>query len=223
MARSPSQPSWMTRGCRGPPRAVRSDEGTAAGALPGRQVLSDRDVRRRDSVWHVFGMARASVRGVERDLRHAACAHAGARQAGGGACAARAAAPARGAAAHRARLGDASAARARRLGRARRRARSAPHEAVVEHSDGRVRRVALAPDRPVGEVTRELLAAARGLVGTVEIDPTPQEVPWTTPLDEDDEHATYDPAQVDATSPRRRGPRSCSPSSARPTADARRR
>src|SRR5947209_16673179 len=32
------------------------------------------------------------------------------------------------------------------------------HEAVAEHSDGRVRRVALAPDRPVGEVTREVLA-----------------------------------------------------------------
>src|SRR5947209_8915645 len=33
------------------------------------------------------------------------------------------------------------------------------YEAVVEHSDGRVRRVALTPDRPVREVTRELLAA----------------------------------------------------------------
>src|SRR5919197_682379 len=33
------------------------------------------------------------------------------------------------------------------------------HEAVAEHSGGAVRRVALTPDRPVGEVTRELLAA----------------------------------------------------------------
>src|SRR5215211_6055971 len=33
------------------------------------------------------------------------------------------------------------------------------HEAVVEHSDGGVRRIALRPDRPVGEVTRELLDA----------------------------------------------------------------
>ena len=72
------------------------------------------------------------------------------------------------------------------------------HEAVVEHSDGRVARVALAPDRPVGEVTRELLAAVGGLGGAVEIDPTPQEVPWTVPLDEDDEHARYDPDQVAA-------------------------
>jgi hypothetical protein len=70
------------------------------------------------------------------------------------------------------------------------------HEAVAEHSDGRVRRVALAPDRPVGAVTRELLQAVRSLAGSVEIDPTPQEVPWSVPLDEDDEHATYDPGQV---------------------------
>src|SRR6478735_11416849 len=70
------------------------------------------------------------------------------------------------------------------------------HEAVAEHSDGRARRVALTPDRPVGAVTRELLDAVRGLGGAVEIDPTPQEVPWSVPLDEDDEHATYDAAHV---------------------------
>ncbi len=70
------------------------------------------------------------------------------------------------------------------------------HEAVVEHSAGGVRRVALAPDRAVGAVTRELLDAVRALAGAVEIDPTPQEVPWSVPLDEDDEHARYDPAQV---------------------------
>jgi hypothetical protein len=70
------------------------------------------------------------------------------------------------------------------------------HEALAEHDDGRVQRVALTPDRPVGEVTRELLAAVGALAGPVEIDPTPQETPWTTPLDEDTEHATYDPGQV---------------------------
>jgi hypothetical protein len=70
------------------------------------------------------------------------------------------------------------------------------HEALVEHSDGSVRRTALSPDRPVGEVTRELLQAVRELAGPVEIDPTPQEVPWSVPLDEDDEHARYDPYQV---------------------------
>src|SRR5215212_1072469 len=72
------------------------------------------------------------------------------------------------------------------------------HEAVVEHSDGGERRVPLTPDRPVGEVTREILEAARALAGDVRIDPTPQEVPWTVPLDEDAEHASYDPAQVEA-------------------------
>jgi hypothetical protein len=70
------------------------------------------------------------------------------------------------------------------------------HEAVAEHSDGRVLRIALAPDRAVGEVTRELLGAVRRLVGAVEIDPTPQEVSWSVPLDEDREHTRYDPAQV---------------------------
>src|SRR6478735_4932880 len=39
------------------------------------------------------------------------------------------------------------------------------HEAVIEHTDGRVRRVPLAPDRPVAEVTREVLAAVDGLGG----------------------------------------------------------
>jgi Family of unknown function (DUF5996) len=67
------------------------------------------------------------------------------------------------------------------------------HEAVVEHSDGRVHRIVLAPDRAVGDVTHELLAAA----GDPPIDPTPQEVAWTVPLDEDREHATYDPAAVE--------------------------
>ena len=52
------------------------------------------------------------------------------------------------------------------------------HEAVAEHSDGRSKRVALTPDRPVGEVTRELLAAVRSLGGELEIDPT-QETHWT--------------------------------------------
>jgi Family of unknown function (DUF5996) len=70
------------------------------------------------------------------------------------------------------------------------------HEAVVEHSDGRAARVALAPNRAVGEVTRELLLAVRHAGGAVEIDPTPQEVPWSAPLDTDYEHTRYDPAHV---------------------------
>jgi hypothetical protein len=71
------------------------------------------------------------------------------------------------------------------------------HEAVVEHSAGRATRVALGPDRSVGAVTRELLAAIDGLAGAVKIDPTPQEVSWTVALDEDEEHATYEPEQVE--------------------------
>jgi hypothetical protein len=70
------------------------------------------------------------------------------------------------------------------------------HEAVVEHSGGPAERVALTPDRAVGDVTREVLAAVRRLGGPVEINPVPQEVPWSVPLDEDHEHATYDPGQV---------------------------
>jgi hypothetical protein len=72
------------------------------------------------------------------------------------------------------------------------------HEAVAEHSDGRVLRVALTPNRPVGEVTRGVLDAVSSLGGDVTIDPAPQEVPWSVPLDEDDEHSTYDPTQVAA-------------------------
>jgi hypothetical protein len=70
------------------------------------------------------------------------------------------------------------------------------HEAVVEHSGGRAARIALTPDRAVGEVTRDVLAAVADLAGAVEIDPTPQEVRWTVALDADDEHAHYDPAEV---------------------------
>ena len=71
------------------------------------------------------------------------------------------------------------------------------HETVVQHSDGPASRVALTPDRPVGEVTRDVLDAISRLGGPVKIDPTPQEVPWSAPLDEDEEHRSYDPAQVD--------------------------
>src|SRR5579862_5965557 len=72
------------------------------------------------------------------------------------------------------------------------------HEASVEHSDGREVRVPLTPNRSVADVTRDVLAAVRGLAGAVEISMAPQEVPWTTPLDEDTEHASYDTATVGA-------------------------
>jgi hypothetical protein len=70
------------------------------------------------------------------------------------------------------------------------------HEAVVEHSDGNDRRIALAPDRPVGAVTKEVLAAVRELAGPVEVNLTPQEVPWSAPLDQDEEHRIYNRDQV---------------------------
>jgi hypothetical protein len=69
------------------------------------------------------------------------------------------------------------------------------HAAVVEHSDGRRVEVPLAPDRAVADVVHDVLEAVGG---GVEINPEAQEVPWTVPLDEDREHATYDPAQVEA-------------------------
>ena len=70
------------------------------------------------------------------------------------------------------------------------------HEALVEHNDGQTRRVPLTPNRAVADVTRDVLAAVRELAGPIELNLTPQETPWTTPLDEDDEHATFEPGQV---------------------------
>jgi Family of unknown function (DUF5996) len=70
------------------------------------------------------------------------------------------------------------------------------HEAVVEHSGGQAQRVPLAPDRPVGDVTREVLAAVRRAGGAVQINARPQEVPWSVPLDDDYEHMRYNPGEV---------------------------
>jgi hypothetical protein len=76
------------------------------------------------------------------------------------------------------------------------------HEVVVTHSGGREagrgggRGVPLAPDRPVADVTREVLAAVARVAGGVQINPSPQEVPWHVPLDQDHEHTRYDPVQV---------------------------
>ena len=70
------------------------------------------------------------------------------------------------------------------------------HEAVIEHSDTRVTYVPLTPDRAVGDVTRDVLYAVNAVAGSVSIDPTPQEVSWTVPLDEDDEHRHYNVDQV---------------------------
>jgi hypothetical protein len=70
------------------------------------------------------------------------------------------------------------------------------HEAFVEHTDGREERNSLTPNRPTAEVTRALLGSVGRLAGAVEINPAPQEVIWSVPLDEDLEHSTYKPDQV---------------------------
>jgi len=72
------------------------------------------------------------------------------------------------------------------------------HASVIEHSDGRMLRVPLTPHRAVGEVTRETLDGIARLVGPVHVNLTPQEVPWTAPLDADHEHATYVESDVAA-------------------------
>lgn len=71
------------------------------------------------------------------------------------------------------------------------------HEALVETSAGDSERTSLTPNRSVAEVTAAVLALVRRLAGPVELDMTPQEVPWTTPLDQDSDHATYDVAAVE--------------------------
>jgi len=72
------------------------------------------------------------------------------------------------------------------------------HEALVEHVDGREQRISLTPNRSVAAVTQDVLKAVGELVGQVQINLKPQETPWQTPLNEDTEHATYDPSAVEA-------------------------
>src|SRR5581483_5205314 len=62
------------------------------------------------------------------------------------------------------------------------------HEVLLEHTSGTAWRTPLIPDRPVGDVTRAVLDAARELAGPIEINPAPQEVSWSVPLDQDHEH-----------------------------------
>jgi hypothetical protein len=93
------------------------------------------------------------------------------------------------------------------------------HQVVLDHSDGRSQNIALTPNRPVGEVTREVLNAAARLAGRIEIDPTPQEVPWTGRSTRTTSTAPTTPSAWPNTSPPPRKQRSCSPPSAPPTAD----
>ena len=70
------------------------------------------------------------------------------------------------------------------------------HEFVVDISDRRRLTYSLV-DRSVGDVTRQMLLGIRAQVGSFEVAMNPQEVPWTVPFDQDEEHATYIPEQVD--------------------------
>ncbi|HTU84196.1 MAG TPA: DUF5996 family protein [Solirubrobacteraceae bacterium] len=72
------------------------------------------------------------------------------------------------------------------------------HEVVVEHTDGRDRRAPLTPNRSVAEVAAAVLEAVLHLAGPVQIDLTPQEVDWSVPLDQDEEHSSYDTDHVTA-------------------------
>jgi hypothetical protein len=72
------------------------------------------------------------------------------------------------------------------------------HQTAIEHSGGRRAVVGLTPHRSVGEVTRDVVDAVTEMVGPVAFDPRPQETSWSVPLDEDDEHSTYEPDQVAA-------------------------
>jgi uncharacterized protein DUF5996 len=70
------------------------------------------------------------------------------------------------------------------------------HEALVETSGGKRQAVPLVPNRAVGEVTVDLLAAVAEVAGEAKIDFEPQEVAWSVPLDRDTEHATYDQGAI---------------------------
>lgn len=70
------------------------------------------------------------------------------------------------------------------------------HEAFVEHSNGLGDRIPLYPGVSTGELTRELVKVVSALGGDVTIAMDPQEVPWSVPLDQDEEHNHYDPVQV---------------------------
>ena len=72
------------------------------------------------------------------------------------------------------------------------------HEAVVEFSEAPTRRFPLTPNRPVADVTNDVLSSVREVAGDFEIHLRPQEVAWDVPLDQDYEHRTYDPSSVES-------------------------
>ena len=69
-------------------------------------------------------------------------------------------------------------------------------ELILERSTGEARRIALVPASTVAEIYAELQAALVALDVRCTISPIPQELPDTTPLNEDRRPATYDPHAV---------------------------
>ena len=69
-------------------------------------------------------------------------------------------------------------------------------EILIERSTGASRRIALLPARTVAEIFAELEAAIAALGVECKISPIPQELPDTTPLDEDHRPAAYDPQAI---------------------------
>src|SRR6187402_1959796 len=56
------------------------------------------------------------------------------------------------------------------------------HRVVIEHDDGHAAEVPLTPHRPVGAVTRDVLATFGALAGHVKLSLRPSETGWDTPL-----------------------------------------
>lgn len=69
-------------------------------------------------------------------------------------------------------------------------------EMILDRSNGDSRHIALSPARTVAEIYAELRAALDGLGVECTISPIPQEVPDTTPMDEDRRPAAYEPEAV---------------------------
>jgi hypothetical protein len=69
------------------------------------------------------------------------------------------------------------------------------HRLLIDDSDGNQRTLELSA-RPVRDFQAALFAELARLDVSVKIHQAPQECPVTTPLDQDTEHASYDPARV---------------------------
>ncbi len=77
-------------------------------------------------------------------------------------------------------------------------------EIIVRRSTGDERRIALIPPRTVADVYAALLTALADLGVACRLWPIPQEIPDTTPFDEDTRPAAYDPRRFGTGSAQRR-------------------